>query len=185
MRERWFSGMDDPFHVPASERGTVRVFTTDLQPEGDAAITPENVHKLLGDGLDLDSTKIEVFPSKAVEAIGLAGYLRDGYGVPTEDLKGTEAALNALAGLVILVASSAFKSQSVVLDPRPGLRFVGLYQEPRPEPPVSMAAPDSAEGQVTPPGGASPPVEQRKGSTWPLTLGALLLAAALVLFLVL
>jgi len=182
---RWFEAMSDPFHVPSSERGAVRVFTTDLEPEGDAAITPENVYKLLGDGLDLDSSKIEVFPSKAIEPIGLAGYLHEGYGVPSEDLKGTEAALNALTGLVILVASSAFKGVTTSLDPNPGLRFVGVYKEPRPEPPMSMAETDSADGFIPPPVGPAQPYDGRRGSTWRIALLALLVAAGLVLFLVL
>ena len=58
--------MANPLEASASERGLVRVFTTDLEPEGDAAITPKNVHKLLGDGIDLDSKKGEVLPAAVV-----------------------------------------------------------------------------------------------------------------------
>ena len=103
--------MTDPFDIPSSERGGVRVFTTDLEPEGNAAITPGNVHKLLGQNLELDASRVEVFPSKALDGMGLSTYLHEGYGVPMNDLKGTSAALDALTGLVILVASSAFQGK--------------------------------------------------------------------------
>jgi hypothetical protein len=175
--------MIDPFEIPSSERGVVRVFTTDLDAEGNAAITPENVQRLLGANLDLDPSRIEVFPSSVIEPIGLSTYLQEGYGIPPKDLGGTSAALDALKGLVVLVASGAFKGQAVTLDPRSGVRFVGAYSEPRMAPPEPMAAPQSAEGHLTP-DGLAPQLDVRSGSGWPLFLGALVLAAALVLFLV-
>ncbi|MDJ0637409.1 MAG: hypothetical protein QNJ20_01140 [Paracoccaceae bacterium] len=176
--------MTDPFDIPSSERGGVRVFTTDLDPEGNAAITPKNVHKLLGEDLDLDANRIEVFPSKALDGMGLSAYLHEGYGVPMSDLKGTSAALDALTGLVILVASGAFKGKATTLEPNAGLRYVGVFFEPRPDPPVKMTSPDAAEGQLSPTGEAPPPMS-RRGSHWALVLLAVLFAAALVLFLVL
>ena len=176
--------MTDPFDIPSSERGGVRVFTTDLEPEGNAAITPGNVHRLLGQNLELDASRIEVFPSKALDGMGLSTYLHEGYGVPMHDLKGTSAALDALTGLVILVASSAFQGKAAVLEPKTGVRFVGIFFEPRPDPPVKMTPPDAAEGQLSPKGEAPPPVTH-KGSHRALVLLALLIAAALVLFLVL
>ncbi len=177
--------MTDPFVVHSSERGVVRVFTTDLDAESGAAITPENAQKLLGDGLELDAKWVEVFPSQSIAPIGLAGYLQDGYGVPKEQLDGTVAALDALTGLIVLVGSNAFRGQAVTLDPKPGLRFVGLFSEPRPDPPVRMPGADTAEGVVAPSQPVSPPVQTPRGPAWPLVLGALLVAAGLVLFVVL
>ena len=175
--------MSDPFDISPSERGVVRVFTTDLDSEGNAAITPENVHRLLGDGLELDPSKIEVFPSTVIEPIGLSAYLSEGYGIPAEDLNGRSAALDRLKGLVIVVASSAFKGKPATLEPRPGLRFVGAFHEPAMDPPVRMADSAASEGQLSPKG-TSMPLDRRSGSTWPFVLGALVIAAALVLFLV-
>lgn len=173
----------DPFWVSAYERGVVRIFTTDLDPEGGAAITAENVHRLLGAELDLDVRGIEVFPSKAIEAIGLAGYLTQGYGIPEEDLKGREAALDALKGLVVLVASRAFDGKETSLEPNPALRFVGLFSEPGMDPPVKMQKPEAAKGTLEPVIKAT--TTRRAPSHWVLPFGALLLAAALVIFLVL
>ena len=176
--------MIDPFQVAATERGVVRVFTTDLDAEGNAAITAENVQRLLGERLDLDSSRVEVFPSTVMAEMGLSNYLIEGYGVPAEDLEGTSAKLDSLKGLVILVASSAFKGQSVTLSPTDGIRFVGAFQEPGMAPPTSMAAPESAEGALQPTG-SSRPLETRPGSFWPIALIALLGAAVLVFVLAL
>lgn len=172
----------DPFEVLSTERGVVRVFTTELDAEGNAAITPENVQRLLGDGLELDPSRVEVFPSSRIAPIGLSAYLHEGYGIPTADLGGKSAALDALKGLLILVASGAFKGQALSIEPEPGIRFVGAFSEPAMAPPVQMAESDAAKGQIEP-GGKPTPLDARSGSLWPFVLGALVIAAALVLFL--
>lgn len=174
--------MTDPFEVLSSERGVVRVFTTDVDAEGSSAVTPENVHRLLGEGLALDPSRIEVFPSTVLEAMGLSTYLQEGYGIPDADLKGQAASLDALKGLVVLVASGAFKGQVVTLDPKPGLRFVGAFKEPGMAPPEPMASPESADGPLIPTDRTTP-LKARRGSPWPIALLALLIAAGLVLFL--
>ncbi len=175
--------MTDPFTVLSSERGVVRVFTTDLNAEGNSAITPNKVQRLLGQGLDLDPSRVEVFPSTVIEAIGLSTYLQEGYGIPKMDLVGTSAALDAMKGLVILVASAAFKGEAATLDPKPGIRFVGSFREPAMAPPTQMTPPETSEGRITPEG-AQVKLDTQFGSLWPLILVALLAAAALVLFLV-
>lgn len=174
--------MTDPFEVLSSERGVVRVFTTELDAEGSSAVTAENVHRLLGDGLDLDASRIEVFPSTALEAMGLSLYLQEGYGIPEADLRGTAPALDALKGLVILVSSGAFKGRAVTLDPKPGLRFVGAFREPAMAPPVRMARSEAAEGALES-GAQTPPMKARRGSSWPIAILVLLALAVLVLFL--
>ncbi len=176
--------MTDPFDVPSSERGVVRLFTTDLDAEGNAAITPKNVHRLLGIDLDLDPNRIEIFPSTVIEELGLSAYLSEGYGIPASDLKGTAAKLDGMKGLVILVASSAFKGQGATLAPADGIRFVGAFQEPGMAPPKTMAPPKSTEGVLSPTG-TDQPLNTRQGSFWPVALLALLGAAILLLLLVL
>ena len=173
---------DDVYQVAASELGTVRVFATDLDPEGASAITASNVHKLLGDNITLDAAKVEVFPAKVIQALGLSAYLYEGYGIAEDDLKGKRSALDALTDLIILIPSSAFKGEAQVLDPNPALRFIGAFSEPAKAPPMAMAKPESAKGQLTPPATADTAhLRQRKGS-WIIALGALIIAAALVLF---
>lgn len=174
--------MTDPFQVLSSERGAVRVFTSDLDAEGSSAVTPANVHRLLGADLDLDPSRIEVFPSTVLEAMGLSTYLQEGYGIPPEDLRGVAAALDSMKGLVILVASSAFKGKSAELEPNASLRFVGVFQEPATEPPTPMAAPKAATGPFGDTKQQSPQAT-RRGSAWPIAFLLILCAAALAVFL--
>jgi hypothetical protein len=175
--------MSDPLHVSSAERGIVRVFTTDLDPEGDAAITRKNVARLLGRDIVLDPEKVEVFPASVIEALGLAQYLRDGYAIPDEALAGKAAVLDALSGLVILVPSSAFEGRAVTLDPNAALRFVGAFEEMRTAPPVRMRRSASTEGVISPDGPSpSDRAARRTLSSWIIALGALIIAAALVLF---
>lgn len=174
--------MSDPFNVSASERGVVRVFTTDLDAEGNAAITTENVHRLLGEELVLDPSRIEVFPSTVMSEMGLSNYLIEGYGIPSEDLAGTAAKLDVMKGLVILVASAAFKGQEVTLAPAEGIRFVGAFREPSMAPPVKMTTTDGAEGTIDATGPV-PSVETAARPFWPIALVALFCAAVFILVL--
>ena len=84
----------DPTQVKATEYGKVRLFSTELDPEDASNITAQNVHRLLGENLDLDPKKIEVTASKAIESIGLRQYLHSGYGIAEKDLQGKAAALD-------------------------------------------------------------------------------------------
>lgn len=175
--------MSDPMNVKAGEHGVVRVFTTDLEPEGDAAITAQNVQRLLGPGVSLDGRKVEVFPARMIEAMGLTGYLTEGYGVKSEALAGKAAALNALKGLIILIPSSAFDGQAVTMDPNPALKFVGAFDEVKAPPPVRMSHHEFAEANVLP----SDPLPEPRNTgpdrwSWTVALGALIAAAALVLY---
>ena len=174
---------DDAYQVRASELGVVRVFTTNLDPEGAAAISAGNVHKLLGKDIALDPDKVEVFPAKVIQALGLSAYLAEGYGIAAEDLSGKRSALDALTDLIILIPSSAFLGKTQVLDPNPALRFIGVFSEPARAPPAQMSKPASADGQITPPGGSIDPTARRQGrGSWIIALGALIIAATLVLF---
>ena len=172
----------DPFHVLASEQGVVRVFATELEPEGAAAITASNVHKLLGKDINLDPAKVEVFPAKVIQALGLAAYLYEGYGIAEEDLRGKRSALDALTDLIVLVPSSAFMNKAQTLEPNPALRFIGAFREPAKAPPASMARTKGTEGRLTPPSsGDTMQLRHRRGS-WIIALGALIIAVTLVLF---
>ena len=175
--------IDNPYHVPASELGVVRVFTTELDPEGASAITAGNVHKLLGPDIDLDASKVEIFPAKVIQAMGLTAYLYEGYGIAEENLRGKRSALDALVGLIVLVPSSAFKGKVQALDPNPALRFIGAFSEPAKVPPAPMPKSASAQGQLRPvrTNNDAAHLRQRKGS-WIIAFGALIIASALVLF---
>ncbi len=175
--------MSDPYQIEATEHGLVRVFATDLDPEGSSAITAQNVERLLGQDVLLDPSKVEVFPSKIIASMGLAAYLAEGYGIEDSDLKGKRAALDALTDLIVLIPSSAFGGSAQVLDPNPALKFIGVFREPRNQPRAPTPANASAEGQITPSetSANTAHLPQHKGS-WFIALGALIIAAALVLF---
>lgn len=174
----------DPNHVAATEFGKVRLFSTELDPEDAANITAHNVQKLLGNGVDLDTSKVEVITSKAIEAIGLRQYLTSGYGIADDDLKGKAAALDALTGLIILIPTSAFKGKEQTLDPNPALRFIGTFTEESAAPPGLMTPHKSAEGDLTPGRGHARPIPNA-GRSWIGAIGALIIAAAIVLYFVL
>lgn len=172
----------DPHHVPAGEKGVVRVFTTDLEPEGNAAITATNVGKLLGTGLELNAKQVEVFPSRVIEGLGLARYLAEGYGIPEEAMAGKAAALDALSGLTIIIRSAAFGGKELTLDPHSGLRFIGAFRETPAARPTRMAEREAAKGVLTPTG--LPPgvhATKRLRGSWIIAVGALIIAAVLVL----
>lgn len=165
----------DPLHVLASERGVLRVFTGDLLEEGD--VTPETAHGLLGDGVVINSAKVEVFPPSAIQPVGMAAYLAEGHGIPEKDLD--QEALDALTGLVIVVPSSAFEGREVTLSLNEGVRLVGAYREPNAAPPRSMAEP----GRIEPPLAPNVPQRQVSRGIWSV-LGLLAIALALVLLIV-
>lgn len=172
----------DPHRVSSGEHGVVRVFTTDLEPQGDAAITARNVAKILGQDVTLDPRYVEVFPSRAVEGLGLAAYLAQGYDIPEQAMAGKAAALDALSGLTILIRSPAFGGREQMLDPNPGLRFIGAFREADTAPPVRMPHTGSAEGRLaTPPTRVDPRQSGVRRASWAVALGALVIAATLVL----
>ena len=181
-----FKMMPDPHYIPADEYGYVRIFTTELEPEGDAAITASNVHKILGKDVSLNPKKVVVIPSKVLVGMGLTRYLLEGYGIAEQDIAGKSAALNALTGLIILIPSSAFLGREQTLDPNSALRFIGTFREQSAQAPGPMSKPTSAEGSITPPVTSTPrPVPRQRPGSWIIALGALIIAAALVLFIVL
>ncbi|MXQ09306.1 hypothetical protein GQ651_15785 [Alphaproteobacteria bacterium GH1-50] len=174
--------MTDPLEVSPHEFGTLRLFTTALDPDDASNITAQNVNRLLGANVDLISEKIEVIPTRSVAGLGLTGYLRDGYGIPEDQLQGRAAQLDAVSGLLVFLPASAFGGKAASLDPHPSMRFLGLFHEEKAAAPGPMAPTDSAKGTVEP---ARPKKSTTAASggkrSWLIALGALLIAAVLVL----
>lgn len=171
--------MTDPMFVPANESGKLRLFTTDLKPEGAAAITAGNVEKLLG--VPLQARKVEVVPSRMVKDMGLSTYLIEGYGISAQSLEGRAAALDALSGLLIFLPSSAFGGGEATLTPNENLRFVGLFEEDAQKAhDLSVSAPKTVEIE---PGHMphTPPQRSSIKSSF-VALGALIIAAALLFY---
>lgn len=175
----------DPLTVSQHEFGTVRVFTTALDAEDASNITAQNVHKLLGE-VTLKSEKVEVVPTRALEGLGLTGYLREGYGVARKDLAGRAAQLDSVTGLLVMIPASAFGGEAQIIDPHPSMRFLGLFHEDKATPPRPMSVPEAATGTLESPAKHRvPAAESKRQRSWFIALGSLLIAAALVLFVVL
>jgi len=175
----------DPNHVSATEFGHVRLFATELDPTEAAAINAQNVHRLLGEKIVLDAAKVEVINSLVLEGLGLRNYLIQGYGIAETDLAGKAAALDAMKGLIILIPSSAFMGLEQALDPNPAIRFIGIFREEAARPPEQMPQTASSAGTLVPPKSSAQLHSSDRGRSWVGALGALLIAAALVLFFVL
>ena len=173
----------DPHQVTEHEHGLIRLFTTAMEPQVDAAITVQNVHRLLGANIEIDPEKTQVFPSQVIEGIGLSHYLIDAHGIRKEDLAGKSAALDALEGLIVIIPSSAFMTKPQTLDPNPALRFIGTFRETKGQGVRPMPTPDTAKGQTQPPETTFDPAPRARHYSWTVALGALLIAAALVLYL--
>ena len=74
--------MDPVIHIPAGERGLIRVFDLDMRPEQIKFLRePGALAQVLGiEDLNLD--QVEIFPITDLEDLGLVGYLTEGSGVP-------------------------------------------------------------------------------------------------------
>lgn len=167
----------DPMFVPANESGKLRIFTTDLPPEGASAITPTNVEKLLG--TPVEPRKVEIVPHHVVKDMGLSNYLAEGYGISPKSLEGRKAAIDALSGLVIFLPSSAFQGQEATIDPDDSLRFVGLFEEePQRAHDMTSSAPKPAE--IEPGRRPHTPQQSMRTRSSLIALGALIIAAALL-----
>ncbi len=169
---------DDPMDVRADEFGLLRIFAMD----DDDVVTRHGLATMVGATLDPD--KVEVVETKDIAALGLAGYLTEGYGLSAADLADDAEALNAIDGRVALIPTSAFGGSAVSLSPSPPLRFVGIFAEADAAPPTPRTPSRSSELPDLEPQPApepTPPVSR----PWRFIVIALALAVALVLWAVL
>lgn len=127
--------MSDALTIPAAETGKVRVFALDMPPERAKFLRePGAADQVLGQlpgGAPLNPAYVEVFPIADLEQLGLAGYLHEGCGIPTDQIAPDRERLQALTGHVMLVYSRAFDGQATQLTPAPELRLIATYGEPR------------------------------------------------------
>ncbi len=174
------SGDSDPLAVSSQEFGTVRVFAL---TDNDSMPVPDvrEIGKMLGD-VTLVADKVEVVKSRAIEGLGLTGYLRDGYGVAEAELAGRRGQLDATNGILVFLPTSAFGGVAQTLSPAPELRFIGLFHEERATPPRQMTRPEAAKGTLSSPESTrAVSGRERRKPTWLFVLGGLLLAVAIIL----
>ena len=134
--------MEGVIHIPAGERGVIRLFALDMRPEQAAFLKePGALAQVLGiETLDMDQA--EVFPVSDLEDIGLTGYLTEGCGVPRVQVEEDREMLRGLEGHVLLIRSRAFDGKEVRLTPAEQIVLKGTYGERRNN---WSAAPASAE----------------------------------------
>ncbi|MCD9148180.1 hypothetical protein [Pseudophaeobacter flagellatus] len=138
--------MQTTLHIPASERGVIRVFDLQMPPEQAQFLRePGALAQVLGIA-EIDLTHVEIFPVSDLEELGLPGYLTQGCGVPQAEIAPDLAALRTLSGYVLLLRSRAFGGTATRLTPADQIRLVASYGEPETQwsaPP--MPAPDSSK----------------------------------------
>lgn len=168
--------------IPGIEQGTTRVFA--LSMTGDTA------RRLSGDvpaqaaalGLEaVNEAGVEVFALSDLGEIGLMGYLRQGVDVPENVLQKDRQKLTALDGWVMLVHSSAFGGQDVVLTPGPEMTLIGTYTQQQAEPGDVHLHSEAAQPYT---GSPVPHAEaaSRSKARGSLVVACLLLLAALILW---
>ena len=177
--------MTDPLERTAHEHGMTRVFVAEAEP--DAAQTPltnEDAAALLG--TDVDAAKVEVVPAGSLAGMGLSGYLVDGYGVAADAVATDRQRLDDLGGQIVLVPSSA-TAGAARFDPRPPLRFVGLYGEP-PAAPHEVMTPAPSDDRPSEPRPVTmtdpePATPERKLPVGWIVVAGVVLAVLLILIL--
>lgn len=121
--------MSKDIDIPADEHGHLRLFAVNLTPQEVTALEegkPEKIGLMLGAG-DLDTSFLELVQISDLEALGLTGYLHEGYGLSDAVLGPDRSKLNALAGHVLIVLSLAFRNKAVKIKARPDLTLIGSY----------------------------------------------------------
>jgi len=124
------------FHVKATERGVIRLFTLNLpadqidgfrEPDYETG-APAAMNKALGVTY-LDSDFVELIAVNDLTGLGLAGYMVEGLGVAEDDIKPHASRLNSLSGHVLIVLSSAFGEFETTITPTAPLKWIGTYTE--------------------------------------------------------
>ncbi len=167
--------MEGVIHIPAGERGVIRLFELAMRPEQAAFLKePGALAQVLGiEALDME--QVEIFPVSDLEDIGLTGYLTEGCGVPRAQLEEDREILQALEGHVLLIRSRAFGGEETRLTPADQIVLKGTYGEQRTN---WNAAPETAESAKPYSAPKLPPREARSQAR---RIGAALFAIVMAL----
>ncbi|UWQ33560.1 hypothetical protein K3555_03325 [Leisingera sp. M527] len=167
--------MEGVIHIPAGERGVIRLFTLDMRPEQAAFLKePGALAQVLGiEALDMD--QVEIFPVTDLEDIGLTGYLTEGCGVPRAQVEEDRGMLDALDGHVLLIRSRAFDGAETRLTPAEQITLVGTYGERQ----TNWSAPPATAESAKP--YSAPKLSPRQARTQARRIGAALFAVVMLL----
>ncbi|MBY6067503.1 hypothetical protein KUW17_12175 [Leisingera aquaemixtae] len=167
--------MTGAIHIPAGERGVIRLFALDMRPEQAAFLKePGALAQVLGiEALDMD--QVEVFPVSDLEDIGLTGYLTEGCGVPRAQVEEDREMLQALEGHVLLIRSRAFGGDETRLTPAAQIVLKGTYGERQ----TSWSAPPVSTESAKP--YSAPKLPPREARSKARRIGAALFAIVMTL----
>ena len=178
--------MTEAVSIPQSETGILRLYRIDPAAPQARLLAEAPTSATIAAALGLPSippNSAEVIRLADVAALGLRGYLTQGYDVLPEAFgPGTES-LDALEGHVLIVKSSIATMGAVTLRPGPGLSPLGAFQQgTAPPTPLHVPAPERpfAPGQspITP----EPTSKMGKGGAVVLILLALVVLAFIAMF---
>lgn len=159
----------DPLTVRPGERGLIRLFALDMPAEQALFLRePGAAAQMLGVD-DLDPSQIDIFATADIEELGLAGYLIDGYAIPSDQID--RPALAALTGYVLVIRSRAFRGGVVTLTPAPQLTLTGTYREPA----------TNWSGDQIETASAKPRIPPRAGRSAARRIGAMLFGVVMLL----
>lgn len=169
------NGVDGVIHIPAGERGVIRLFALDMRPEQAAFLKePGALAQVLGiEALDMD--QVEVFPVSDLEDIGLTGYLTEGCGVPRAQVEEDSEMLEAQEGHVLLIRSRAFDGKETRLTPADQIKLIGTYGEHR----TNWSAPPETAESAKP--YSAPKLPPRAARSQARRIGAGLFAVVMLL----
>ncbi|RYG90434.1 hypothetical protein EU803_14525 [Loktanella sp. IMCC34160] len=127
---------------------------------------------------ELDEIRTEIVTLADLGELGLAGYLRDGYGIGQDAL----AALDVDAAEVLILSATALPEGTGTLRPAPSLRFIGQFHENRPPVTFHPLPEGTAEGILAPEPTPRPMSDARIGGM--VATAVLVLLALLVVVMI-
>lgn len=153
--------MIEPLQVRPDEGKGLRLFQLDIDAAelkrlqtilkaAEPGLAAGRLADLLGCKV-VDATRIEIFDIADLESFGLFNYLVKANGLPEAALAPDRAQIEMLAGVVLILYGRAFHNTSVVLAPKPPLRFVGAWDEDLPPLEFTPLRAESSKGILSPP----------------------------------
>jgi len=175
--------MTAALHIPAGERGVIRVFALDMPPEQVKFLAePGALEQILGIG-SMNRDQTEIFPVSDLEELGLTGYLAEGCGVPADELARCHDALSALDGYVLLIRSRAFDGNETRLTPADPVQLIATLNVPGTDWTAKPLTSDSAEPHSAP--RVSPRAARSRARRIGFTLFAVMMTLITFVFLLL
>lgn len=178
----------DP-NVPANEHGILRLFTVDADTARPLKDTLDNggstADLAAAEALGVDVAEaewVDLLNLRDIEAIGIDGYLLQGYDVPEDQLASVRGRLESANGYLLAVPSRTFGETEQQISPIPGIRPLAQFQISRPPDTAQSMTPADTEPFHVAPAPEPPQSGRPQFLSSPLVLLILLIAAALLAF---